>query len=121
MSGRMEDAIRFAERAVECSRDQKERGHEAHALRLLGDLAARGEPPDVARSEDCYRWALALAHELGMRPLLGRCHLALGGLHRRAGRRPSAEEHLALALGLFREMDMRVWLEQAEGERRQLP
>ena len=120
MSGRIEDATRLTERAVECSRDQKERGHEAHALRLLGDLAARGEPPDVARSEDCYRQALALAHELGMRPLLGRCHLALGGLHRRAGRRPTAEEHLALALGLFREMDMRLWLEQAQGELRQL-
>jgi transcriptional regulator with AAA-type ATPase domain/tetratricopeptide (TPR) repeat protein len=120
MSGRMDDATRLTERAVECSREQKERGHEAHARRLLGDLAARGELPDFARGEDSYRRALALANELGMRPLLGRCHLALGGLHRRAALRQSAEEHLGLALGLFREMDMRRWLEQAEGELRQL-
>jgi tetratricopeptide (TPR) repeat protein len=114
MSGRMEDARRLAERALERSRQQKEQGHEAHALRLLGELAARGEPPDIAKSEDCYRRALVLADELGMRPLLARCHLALGLLYRRAGQRGSAEQHLGLAITLFREMDMGHWLEEAE-------
>ena len=120
MSGRMEDSVRLTELALERSRQQKEQGHEAHALRLLGELAARGEPPDIAKSEDCYRRALLLAGELGMRPLLARCHLALGLLYRQAGPRASVEQHLDIAITLFREMDMRFWLEEAEKGLREL-
>jgi tetratricopeptide (TPR) repeat protein len=120
MSGRMEDSVRLTDLALERSRQQKEQGHEAHALRLLGELAARGEPPDIAKSEDCYRRALLLAGELGMRPLLARCHLALGLLYRQAGPRASVEQHLDIAITLFREMDMRFWLEEAEKGLREL-
>ena len=120
MAGRIEDAVRLTERALERSREQKEQGHEAHALRLLGELAARQDPPDIAKSEECYRRALVLADELGMRPLLARCHLALGLLYRQAGQGASGEQHVSLAITLFREMDMRVWLEEAEKELRGL-
>ena len=85
MAGRLKDALRLAETALARSREQKEHGHEAHALRLLGELEARREPPELVKSTDCYRQALALAGELGMRPLVARCHLALGTLDRHAG------------------------------------
>src|SRR5262249_33999279 len=66
--GRMEDALQLAERALVLSRDRKERGHQAWSLRLLGELALHGHPPDVALAKTHYRHALALAEELGMRP-----------------------------------------------------
>jgi hypothetical protein len=66
------------------------------------------------------RQALVLAIRLGMRSLVARCHLALGKLFRRTGKRQQAEEHLATATTMLREMEMGLWLEQAEGERRQL-
>jgi hypothetical protein len=51
-----------------------------------------------------------------MRPLVAHCHLGLGKLYRRTGKRQEAQEHLAIAATMYREMDMRYWLEQAEAE-----
>ena len=44
------------------------------------------------------------------------CHLGLGKLYLRTGQRQEAQEHLATATTMYREMDMRPWLEQAETE-----
>jgi len=63
-----------------------------------------------------YREALALAGELGMRPLVAHCHLGLGKLHRRTGNRGLAQEHLTTATAMYREMDMAYWLGQAAAE-----
>ena len=52
----------------------------------------------------------------GMRPLVAHCHLGLGKLHRRIGKRDQAQEHFITATAMYREMDMRFWLEQAEAE-----
>ena len=54
--------------------------------------------------------------QLGMRPLVAHCHLGLGKLYRRTGKREQAQEHLTTATTMYREMDMRFWLEQAEAE-----
>jgi tetratricopeptide (TPR) repeat protein len=67
-------------------------------------------------AEGRYREAVTLADELGMRPLAAHCHLGLGKLYRSAGRREPAQEHLRAATAMYREMDMRFWLEQAEGQ-----
>ena len=83
-------------------------------LRLLGEIAAQADPPDLESAEAHYRQALARADELGMRPLAAHCHLGLGKLYRRTGDRAKAEEHLTTATTMYREMDMRFWLEQAE-------
>ncbi len=55
-----------------------------------------------------------------MRPLVANCHLGLARLYRRTGKRDQAHERLATATILYREMDMRYWLEQAEAEMRAL-
>jgi AAA ATPase domain/Adenylate and Guanylate cyclase catalytic domain len=60
--------------------------------------------------------ALALAEPRGMRPLVAHCHLGLGKLYRRTGKREQAQEHLATAMTMYRDMGMRFWLEQAEAE-----
>ena len=86
LAGRLEEAHALAEQALALTREHQERGHQAYALRLLGDIAARREPPESEQAEAYYRQALALAEELGMRPLLAHCHLGLGTLYGRMGR-----------------------------------
>ena len=49
LAGRLEEAHALAERALALAREHQERGHEAYALRLLGDIAARRDPPESRR------------------------------------------------------------------------
>jgi class 3 adenylate cyclase/tetratricopeptide (TPR) repeat protein len=120
LAGRIDEGIRLAERALQLSRDTKERGNEAWALRLLGEIASHREPLEAETAGKHYRQALGMADELGMRPLVAHCYLGLGRLYRRTGKRQEAEEHLAIATTMYREMDMGFWLEQAEAEMREL-
>ena len=85
LAGRAEDAVQFARRALDLSREHKERAHEAYALRLLGEIAARGEAPDAA-AEGWYQGAIELADELGMHPLLAQCRRGLELLGLKEGR-----------------------------------
>jgi Double zinc ribbon len=62
---------------------------EAHALCLAGGVAATGGAEDA---EGYYHEALALADDLGMRPLVAHCHLGLGKLYQRTGQRAQARE-----------------------------
>ena len=87
LAGRWEEASAGAARALALARTQRERGHEAWALRLLGDIAARREPPAVAEAAAHYQQALALAEELGMRPLQAHCQRGLGILYVTTGQR----------------------------------
>jgi hypothetical protein len=48
-----------------------------------------------------------------MRPLAAQGHLGFGKLYLRTGKRQEAQEHLATAAAMFREMDMRFWLANA--------
>jgi tetratricopeptide (TPR) repeat protein len=82
LSGRVAEAEMAALSALEHSRRQNERGHEAWALRLLGETHVRRSPPDVTGAESRYRAARDLASELGMTPLLERCDRALRDLGR---------------------------------------
>jgi hypothetical protein len=51
-----------------------------------------------------------------MTPEAAHCHLGLGKLYRRTGKREQAQHHLANATTMYREMGMTYWLEQAEKE-----
>jgi class 3 adenylate cyclase/tetratricopeptide (TPR) repeat protein len=84
-------------------------------LQLRAEMLAR-RTPDLSEAVACYDEALALGSELGMRPLVAHCHLGLGKLYRRTGKREQAQEHLSTATTMYREMDMRFWLEKAELE-----
>jgi tetratricopeptide (TPR) repeat protein len=119
-TGRVEDAAQLGRQALALARRHMQRGHEVYALRLLGDVAARRDPADVREAEGHYRQALALAEPRAMRPLVAHCHLGLGKLFRRTGKREQAREHLTTATTMYREMGMTYWLEQAEVELRAL-
>jgi tetratricopeptide (TPR) repeat protein len=112
--GRLDDAQRLGDRAVEFSPRQP--GFAAYALHLLGDIATHPDRFDAERGETHYHQALALAEPRGMRPLVAHCHLGLGKLCARTGKREQAREHLTTATTMYREMDMRFWREQAEAE-----
>jgi tetratricopeptide (TPR) repeat protein len=114
LAGRMEEAQALAEQALTFTRMHQERGNEAYALRLLGDIAAHRDPPEVKEAEASYRQALALAEELGMRPLVAHCHRGLGTLYAATGQREHARTALSTAIDLYRAMDMTFWLPQTE-------
>jgi hypothetical protein len=76
-------------------------------LRLLGEIAACGEPPDAKQ-------ALTLADELGIRPLQAHCHHGLGTLYATTGQHEQARAALSAAIALYRGMEMQFWLPLAE-------
>ena len=112
--GRVDEASALARRLLELSHTHTGRGYQAHACRLLGEVAMRREPPEVAQAEAHYRQALALAEELGMRPLQAHCHHGLGTLYSQTGRAALARVALSTAIEMYRAMDMPFWLPQAE-------
>jgi class 3 adenylate cyclase/tetratricopeptide (TPR) repeat protein len=118
LANRVEEARASADRAVTLARERGERGNEAWSLRLLGDIAAHHDPPEAETAEARYGEAMALATELGMRPLVAHCHLGLGKLYRRTGKQEQAHENLTTATTMYRDMGMGFYLAQAEAELR---
>jgi tetratricopeptide (TPR) repeat protein len=114
LAGHLEDAQALAEQALELTRAHKARGNEAYALRLLGEIAVHRHPSERAGAEAHYRQALALAEELGMRPLVAHCYCGLGTLHAQTGQREQARSELSTAIEMYRTMDMTFWLPQTE-------
>jgi hypothetical protein len=60
-AGQIEEAYTRAQYALEFSRAHQERGYEAYALRLLGEIAMHHNPPEVEQAAIHYHQALALA------------------------------------------------------------
>ena len=114
LAGRLEDARQRAAQALGLARQYQQRGWQARALWLLGESMARQGSPAVEPAVGHYRQALALAEELGMRPLQAHCHRGLGMLYARQGQQEQAHAALATAIALYRDMQMTFWLPQAE-------
>jgi tetratricopeptide (TPR) repeat protein len=114
LAGRLEEAHTLAARALALARAHEELGNQAYALHLLGEIAAHRDPSESELAEAHYREALALAEELGMRPLQAHCHRGLGTLYSRVGRAQQARAALGTAIALYQAMEMTFWLPQAE-------
>jgi len=91
LAGHLKEAHALAERAL------------AHAAGATGTgpggvwpyaswapLRRRREPPQIERAAAHYHQALALAEELGMRPLQAHCHRSLGTLYVATGQQGQA-------------------------------
>jgi tetratricopeptide (TPR) repeat protein len=113
-AGNLEEASALAKQALTLSRTHKAHGNEAWSLWLLGGIALHSDPPAVALADTHYRHALALADELGMRPLVAHCHAGLGTLYTTTGRWEQAHTELTTAIALYRAMAMPFWLSQTE-------
>ena len=116
LAGRLEEAAREAEQGLVLVTERQALGYRAPLLRVQAEIRMRQEPPDVEGAAHRLAEALALATELGMRPEIARCRQSLARLHRRMGKRASAAEHLAAAVGLFRVMGAAFWAERVEAE-----
>ena len=116
LAGRLEEATDAATRALDHFRRQQEKGHEAWALRLLGEIAARQAPAIPGLAEAHYQAAMTLAAKLEMLPLTARCELGLAGLLRRSGQSERAVQMLVHARIRVEELGMRADLTRVEGE-----
>jgi class 3 adenylate cyclase/tetratricopeptide (TPR) repeat protein len=109
---KLDQAQRLADHVIGSWPDRH--GNVVHFLRLLGDVATHADRFDADTGEAHYRKALTLAEPLSMRPLVAHCHLGLGKLYQRTGKRKQACEHLTIAITLYREMDMPFYLKRAD-------
>ena len=113
---RLDDARRLANCSLQYS--QSHPGFAAHAFHLLGDIATYPEHFDIEEGKIHYRKALALAepqrHEAPHRPLPFWPRQALSAQRQTSSRRKSTSPS---ATSMYREMDMRFYLEQAEAEK----
>jgi tetratricopeptide (TPR) repeat protein len=114
LAGRLDEARQRAAQAVDLARQYQQRGTQAWALWLLGESTARQASAGVEPATGHYRQALALAEELGMRPLQAHCHRSLGMLYAQTDQAEQARAELSTALGMYQAMEMTFWLPETE-------
>lgn len=115
LAGEQAQAERLATNALALATEQKERGNEAYARRLLAEIGAASPSPSMHAQRE-FMAALTLATELGMQPLVAHCHAGLGRLAARRGDAVPAAEHFAKAASLYRTLGMHYWSIQLEGD-----
>jgi tetratricopeptide (TPR) repeat protein len=119
-AGQTSEARETARHALDLAVSHKERGHQAWAWRLLGDLDARGDAGNLGEAEEHYRRALGIAEELRMQPVIAHAKMGLGRVMRLRGDRERAEEYLVAAFLLFRGMDVPFWVRRCGEDMMQL-
>ncbi len=102
--GRRAEAVQIALAQLAGAGARGERGYEALLLHTLGGIALRDESPALADARSYFGQSLALAEQLGMRPLQMRAHLGLAATHRDDRDRARAEAHRRAAAALDREL-----------------
>src|SRR5262249_56278374 len=68
LADQLDDAQAYAGQCLAYTRARGERGYEAYALRLLGEVGSRRNPSDLKTAEGHLREAGSLAADLGMPP-----------------------------------------------------
>ncbi len=77
LDNQIEQAFEQCERALALARKRKERGHEAYALHVLGEITAHPDFLNKQLAVNYFNDALEIAKELGMRPLEAQCYKSL--------------------------------------------
>jgi len=113
LGGQIGTAREQAERAMALASGAGERGYEAWACKLLGDVSQE-ESSNHSEALDHYTASMASATKLAMRPLQAHIHFGLGRLYRRENRIPEARTELTLALTSYSSMEMPIWINAAE-------
>jgi tetratricopeptide (TPR) repeat protein len=111
MAGRIQEATERGRSAVDLARKHRERANEALALRALAAIMARSDRFDAEAARQHYEASLALARQVGMRPLIAHCHSGLGSLFSRTGNGEQAAQQVAIAATMYRELGMIGWLD----------
>ena len=113
-AGRVEEAVATAERALALALQHKERGHEACALKLLGDTSMHEGRREVEKAEAYYRQAWTLCRDLAMGPLAAHCQMGIGAVYAARGSMAEGKSQIAAAIDQFRGMGMTLWQERAQ-------
>jgi class 3 adenylate cyclase/tetratricopeptide (TPR) repeat protein len=112
--GRPDAVPPLCEEAISLAEQTRDRLANALAHRTLAEAVAELTPADPERAERLVLDAMRIQHEVGSRPELARSHVTYARLLQRWGRRADAKAHLTEALDMFRAMDMRRDLAEAE-------
>jgi class 3 adenylate cyclase/tetratricopeptide (TPR) repeat protein len=91
LSGRYAMAESEACHALQLAVQSRAEGHQAWALRLLGEVFSANERPDWERVMSSFNNALELAGSLGMRPLSALCHEGIARMHEKLGSHDRAQ------------------------------
>ena len=116
LADRLEEAMQLGQQALEVTRAQKQKGYQAYALRLLGDIAARRTPRRSRLNTSTTRplpWpGRSACARSGSLPQWSRHAVA------KLDQREQARAALATAVDLYCAMDMTFWVPEAKATRR---
>jgi tetratricopeptide (TPR) repeat protein len=114
LAGRADEAETLAERGLQLAAESKDKGSQAWLMSILADATVRRRPVNVEKAEAEYGTALALAQELGMRPLQAHCHMGMGNLHGQLNNGARARSEFVTAIDIYKAISMPYWLSRAE-------
>jgi DNA-binding SARP family transcriptional activator/tetratricopeptide (TPR) repeat protein len=115
LSGQVDEARLATAQCLELARSHGERGYEAWALRLLGEIELCG----ATTGEDAtahLQGALSTCEVLGMKPMAAHCHAGLARAHRRRGDAGAGAVHREAAASMYRQMGIEWWPQALDAE-----
>src|SRR5262249_12644687 len=101
--GELDEAGRRIDEALGAIETTKERGFEAGANRLAGEIALKSPEGDTAKAEAYFERALTVARQQQAKSWELRAAMSMARLWRDQGKRDEARELLALIYGWFTE------------------
>ncbi|HKE95316.1 MAG TPA: tetratricopeptide repeat protein, partial [Povalibacter sp.] len=104
--GRMDQALAYAQEAVDRTLAHQEHVHHGGALLRLGLLQAQMQPSGSDVGERICREALNHSVARRMQPLTAACHEALGQIYLRTRRDAAAPDEFAAAARLYTAMNL---------------
>jgi class 3 adenylate cyclase/tetratricopeptide (TPR) repeat protein len=115
LAGQTDIAKEHGQRALTLAINSGERGYQAWALKLLGDVTlAQSLDPLQARSS--YDQSMEIASQLSMQPVQAHLHLSAGRLCRHMNQVEQAQHEISRAIACYKKMEMPLWLLLAERE-----
>ncbi|MEK7363133.1 MAG: hypothetical protein AAB016_04085, partial [candidate division NC10 bacterium] len=102
------------EEAIGLAEEAGDKWTKALSLRPLGEACSVLDPSDAQKAETAILQAIRLLEETGAKPDLARSYVSYARLLKVKGEMKKANQHLATAIGMFREMGMAWDLERAE-------
>jgi predicted ATPase len=112
--GEFNEAWSYIAEAMTAVETTKQNWNEAEVHRIAGEIALMSPKPDVAKAEDCFERALAVAREQQAKSWELRTAMSMAGLWRDQGKRDEARELLAAVYGWFTEGFDTLDLKQAK-------
>jgi class 3 adenylate cyclase/tetratricopeptide (TPR) repeat protein len=111
--GQLEAVPALCEEAIRLADEVGDRFPKAFAHRTLAEALLNVDPRALDKAEDHMREAIRIHREIGTWPELARCYVSYVRLLRGAGQRERADELLANALTMFRDVGMTRHLDAA--------